>query len=267
MPAIVHLDDAADHILTSAERALPVLVAQDERRFAVVAVVFGPERAPEQGRDAECLEEVPRHDTGGHALGFDAPEEDEVHVVVLDHGVERGRAAADVVEVEDREAGVVDVGARLPQEQEILAARIRQRLQHDGVDDAENGSVGADAERHGDGDGKGIAGLFAQATEAVADVLREGFEQPGQPGVAHVVLDAVETAEELARVAARDFRPETLASVLGRLHVEVELQLGIELALHRAATKDRANALQPGWHGGADDAQCKLMTGRSGGSA
>ena len=92
---------------------------------------------------------------------------------------------------------------------------------------------------------------MAQATDAVAHVLREGFEQPCQPGVADVILDAVDTAEELARAPAGDVWPEALADVLGRLHVEMELQLGIELALHRAAAEDRADALQPGWHGSA----------------
>ena len=156
----------------------------------------------------------------------------------------------DVVDVEEGEAGVVDVGARLTQEQQILAARVGQRLQDDGVDDAEDGGVGANAERHRDDDGEGVAGLLAQAAQAVADVLREGFDQARQPGVADVVLDALDAAEELARGAAGGVRRRALPHVLGREHVEVELQLRIELALHRAAAEDRADALQPGRHVG-----------------
>ena len=65
--------------------------------------------------------------------------------MVLDDGVERGGGALDVVDVEQREAGVVDAGARLAQQQQVLAASVGQRLQDDGVDDAEDGGVGADA--------------------------------------------------------------------------------------------------------------------------
>jgi hypothetical protein len=62
-----------------------------------------------------------------------------------------------IAEVEDGETGVVDVGARLTHGQRS-SPRIRQRFQNDGVHDAEDGGVGANAERHGDGDGEGIPG-------------------------------------------------------------------------------------------------------------
>ena len=64
------------------------------------------------------------------------------------------------------------------QQEQVLAARVGKRLQHDGVDDAEDGGVGADAERHRDDDGERIAGLLAQAAHAVANVLRRRF-RPG----------------------------------------------------------------------------------------
>ena len=51
-----------------------------------------------------------------------------------------------------------------------IGARIGQRLQHDAVDDAEDGGVGADAERQRqDGDG-GVGRALEQGAEDVAHV-------------------------------------------------------------------------------------------------
>ena len=248
MRAVVHLDDAADDVAIAGEGSLPVLMAQHERRRRIVPVVLGTEGSPEQGSDAERLEVVPRHDAGGDPLRLIASEQDEVHVVVLDDGIERRRQAFDVFDIEQGEAGVVDVVARLLQEDEVLAAGIGQRLQDDRVDDAEDGSVGANPERHRDDDGEHVAGLLAQAAHGIADVLSERFDESRQPGVAHVVFDALDAAEQLPRAAPRRLGRGALPHVLGREHIEVELQLGIELALHGAAAKDGADALQPGRH-------------------
>jgi hypothetical protein len=92
MRPIVHLDDAADNTTIAAKRALPVLVTEHQCRLGVVltmAVVVGAEHPSDERRDPERLEVVPRDDGCGHSLGLLAAEQDEVHVVVLDHGVER----------------------------------------------------------------------------------------------------------------------------------------------------------------------------------
>ena len=166
--------------------------------------------------------------------------------MILDHGIECRRERLDVVDIEDREAGVLDAGSGLAEEHEILAARVGQRLQDHGVDDAEDGGVGADAERHGDDDRERVAFLLAQAARTIAHVLAEGLEQPREPGVADIVLDALDAAKRLARGAQRDLRAGATAHVFGRQHVEMELQLGVELVLHRAPANDRADALYPG---------------------
>ena len=137
------------------------------------------------------------------------------------------------------------------EQQQILAARVGQRLQDDGIDDAEDGGVGADAEGHRDDDGEGVARLLAQAPQPIAHVLRHGFDEARQPRVTDVVLDAVDAAEELAGGASRSVRCHALPYVLVGKHVEVEFELGIELALHGAAAEQGADAFQPGGHDAA----------------
>ena len=84
-------------------------------------------------------------------------------------------------------------------------------------------------ERHRDDDGERVARLLAQAAQPVADVLVEGLDEARQPGVADVVFDPLDAAEELARGAAGGVWRRALAHVFGREHVEVELA-----ARHRA---------------------------------
>ena len=48
-----------------------------------------------------------------------------------------------------------------------------QRPQQNSVDDAENGDIGANAERKGQHGNNGKAGLFEQHSERVAQVLDE----------------------------------------------------------------------------------------------
>ena len=92
--AIVHLDDPPDDVAVAAEARCQYSWLRTSVAGASCAVVFGSERAAEERRDAERLEVVPRHDAGGHPLGLVAAEQDEIHVVILDDGVERGASGA-----------------------------------------------------------------------------------------------------------------------------------------------------------------------------
>ena len=54
---------------------------------------------------------------------------------------------------------------------EPLRMRIRQRLEQHAVDDAEDGGVGADAERERQDRDRGVARALGQGAEGVAHVL------------------------------------------------------------------------------------------------
>ena len=233
MRPIVHLEDAADDRRVAAEAALPVLVAQHQDGRCARLLVRVLERTPERRPHAEHVEEVRGDDARGDALGLRAAEQDEPHVVEFHESLEALRARAVVENLLIREAGVLDVGQRplLPQHDEAVAVLIRQRAEQDAVDDAEDRRVGADPERHRQHDHDREARVAAEIAQPVAQVLGERLEQPRQPGVAHVVLDAIEGAERAHRrppgVAGRHAGLDVL---LGE-HVDVESELLVEIVL------------------------------------
>ena len=126
------------------------------------------------------------------------------------------------------------------QDDEPIAVAIWQRPQQDAVHDAEDGGVGADAERHRDDDHEREAAIAPEAAEAVANVLDGNLDEPRQPAVAHVVLDAGDRAEHAQGLAARlGGRHARLHVLLGQ-HVDVIAELLIELTLEPFATEERA---------------------------
>jgi hypothetical protein len=66
-------------------------------------------------------------------------------------------------------------GRRKAEERQPLGILIRQRAQQDGVDDAENGCIDADAQAERENDDQREARLFQQTSRRIADVLPEHF--------------------------------------------------------------------------------------------
>ncbi len=133
----------------AAELRLPVRVADNQHRVGAERIVGGREGAAENRRDAEHVEEIMGHDADVHAIRFAALEQIEVHLVILDERVEGVRLRAVVVQLLNRDADRRAAGERrrFAHEHEAIAVRIRQRLQQNAVDEAEDRSVRADAER------------------------------------------------------------------------------------------------------------------------
>ena len=71
----------------------------------------------------------------------------------------------------------------------------REHAKDDGVDEAEDGGVGADAERESEDGGGGEGWSFAEGAEGVANVLEERFEEGDAASVATFFLGAFEAAE------------------------------------------------------------------------
>ncbi len=93
------------------------------------------------------------------------------------------------------------------EENELSRVGDGERAEHDGIDEAKDGGVGADAESEGeDGDG-GKSRRVAQGTEGVAEVLQEFVDPDGSPDGARVFFHARDVAE---------FAEGGVASVLGR---------------------------------------------------
>src|SRR5580692_9290751 len=71
----------------------------------------------------------------------------------------------------ERSAGLAGLGVPIMDADQLLRIRKRQRAEEQGVDDTEDGDVGANGEREDeDGDGR-EAGITAEGAESVAHVL------------------------------------------------------------------------------------------------
>ena len=68
----------------------------------------------------------------------------------------------------------VDAGRRLaPGEDDAFGVRIRERLEENGVDDAEDGGAGADAEREGEYGDDREARRFREHSQAILQILEQ----------------------------------------------------------------------------------------------
>ena len=212
--------------------------------FVVVTEISSEERL-----HAEHVEEAGGDDAGLDALRFGTAEQDEPHVVELDHAGERARLPAVVVHLFRREAeavGAVVLAAGLvarpllPQDDQLVAALVGQRLEEHAVDDAEDRGVGADAERHRQDDDEREAWRLEERACPVAHVLHERLGGAHEPRVADVIFHTADVAERGDRRAARLIARHAGADVLVGLHVEVEAHFGVERALELGSTTTTA---------------------------
>ena len=75
------------------------------------------------------------------------------------------------------------------------------------------------------------AGAAASVRSAVTEIVHGSFDHAHQPRVAHVVFHPGHRSERLERRASRMHRRQPAPGLLGRQHVQMELQLEIELPL------------------------------------
>jgi hypothetical protein len=136
------------------------------------------------------------------------------HLLEIRIGDGTGRAVG-------REAGWAD---------ELLRVRDGQRAEHQGIYQAEDSAVGADAERerqHRDGKERGTA---AQCARSVPEVLRE-IGEPSAPHVAYLFSDLLQAAKFKPGAAARFGFVEAGGYILSDHTVEVVTDLLIDLRI------------------------------------
>ena len=145
---VVHAENFANHGRIAAEAAQPVFVAEKQNGWGALFFVVGSKIPAEKRLGAEDIKEIPRDYAGFDLLWFRATQEDELHVVVFDDSVEAAILAAVVHQFGNGNAAPHDSGAGggLAKHQQALAVFVGERFEEDGVDDAEDGGVGADAE-------------------------------------------------------------------------------------------------------------------------
>ena len=139
-------------------------------------VFVGDERAADDGANAERLEVVVGHHLADHDLRAALDREVREEVRVRGDAGERFGAGA-VVEIVGIRVRVVRIRRRLvPVDvDELVGALDRERAKENGVDDAEDRRVDADAEGQREERDERERRGTAQPAQRVADVLEEGF--------------------------------------------------------------------------------------------
>ena len=171
----VEAHDAADGGGVAVEAALPGAVREDDHLLDGGLLVGAGEGAAERGREAEGLEEAGGHHRAGELAGVAIEVPVAGHAAADEHGGEVLEGAAAVAEV--AEVGGGDGGAAVAARRaaggpdEAAGVAVRERVQEDRVDDGEDRGVRADAERESQHRGDGEAGVGAELTDSVAEVL------------------------------------------------------------------------------------------------
>ena len=239
----VEEEAAADDVGIAAELALPEAGADQDHRRRARPVLVGGEVAPEHRLDAEHAEEVRRDELALEALRLaDAGQAEALHA----RHRHRGEAAVlplPVAEVEERDRAAPEVRLALVDRDQLLGARVRERLEEDAAHHREEGGVGADAEREGHDRDGGEAGAAPEDAQAVAQVLEQRLDEADAARVAVLLLDRLDAAELEAGAPHRLVFAQAGAAVLVRLHLEVEAELLVELVLDGAAAEERAQAV------------------------
>ena len=219
----------------------------DHRPLAPFPVLVGVEVAAEPGRHAqdgeEAAEDVHPLDALGAAAAAERPPADPA---AGGRALERLHLFAPVEEVGRRHrlALPAALGVALPERDEPVGRRIGERREQDGVDDRHDRRHRADAEPEDDDRGGAERRLLAQDAQRPAQVPRGGLEERQAAlvaaGLAHL-LDAAEVAQ--SRLARRLRRQATGAVALG-LHLEVEAQLLVGLAVADGRLRQRPQPVE-----------------------
>jgi len=123
--------------------------------------------------DAEQRENGSRGDHCGDAFGRACAGEIEAQAVNGGDLGERAVLRLEVEEVGAREGSFGEMGLRLPEPDEFARRRVGQGAHEDGVDYAEDGGVGANAESEGQDGGEGEAAAAEEHTQAEANILKD----------------------------------------------------------------------------------------------
>lgn len=237
LPGLVVQDDRPPHDRRiAAEPAGPQLVAEHGHAHEVALRLLVPERPAEGERGTEHVEEPTGHGGARYKLGVALPGERPLVGPDRHHGRHRRALLPPVGEPRPR-GDVLLVPLRRvahPNGDQPVGLGVGERREHDAPHDAEDRRCRPDSQGERQQRRKGEARAARQAPESEAYVADNVLEPTGPsrpPGfLAIAVLAAERDQGASARLAARQPLPH---EGLG-LHVDVEPQLLIDVALRRA---------------------------------
>ena len=172
--AAIELHGASDDGGVGAEAPLPQTVAEDDDGVALRHfVLFRAEGSAEGRAHSQQVEVGLGDELRGDALGLIDAGERHGAGIECGHGFEGAALGAPIEVIGIGCAAALDFGALhvAPEFHQARRFGIGQRAQNDGIDHAEDGGVGADAEGQRERGDDGEAGTLAQGARGVAQIL------------------------------------------------------------------------------------------------
>ena len=214
--------------------------------IAAGGVLAGRKVTSNHRRDPQRRKKLGRRLQPGDALR--RPRSCQVPADILVDG-EIGELGAMLEPVFESAAGHTAIGPairhRFHDIHELFGMRIRQWLEQRRVDHAEDGGVGADAERERDHGDSSEAGGLGERAESEAHVAPK-FLQPRQAaGVAVRFTGLIDAAESNARLTSRHLRCHAGADIVRGGGFKVLGQLCVEVGIERGLGEDGPESRQP----------------------
>ena len=190
----VHLDDAPDDMSVATEAPLPVPVAQKNRRCGVWRLIGFDERTTQHGRNGERLQHAVGDDDDSNLFGFRhagngrgkrKPDADVFERPVLVGVREVHRHGQTEIAGDRRQT--FGAGGAVPDRDQIVGPGIGEWFEEDGVDDAEDRRVRADADRERQQGRCREGGAPPQGPRTVSKVAGEVVEPRETPLIAQRV--------------------------------------------------------------------------------
>ena len=216
--------------------------AEEDRRGRFLHRVFGREDPAERGVGAEHGKEIRRDQPDAQLFRF--------RVAVERRGVRPDRAEAgeqrpalaQIVQLRARErrARVAGVGQVAPDEDQPRRVAERQRRDQHRVDAAEDGGVGADAERQRGDDDERDARRAHEAAARVADVLERGVDSVPHAATAHFLADRFHAVHLDERGAPCGSRLRAVADLSFDQLVEEAAQLLVQIVIQLVLPHERS---------------------------
>ena len=240
-------DELADDGGVGAEAADPDRVGEDDDVGGVGEIVFGAEEAAEGGTGRDEGQEVGGGVGDFDLLGIAFAGEGTVGDPDAGDLIELFCALAEVVELETGEGGTVGVAEAGVEDGEAIGAGVGHRAEENGVDEAEDGGVGADADGQREDGESGKGGAATQLAEGVAEILGEGFECGPGAMVADGLLDLLDAAAVTQGGAAGFFGGHAGGDAFVGEEAGVGADFGIEAMLDLLLVEQVADGgAQPG---------------------
>ena len=177
MGIAVDRNRAAEHRRIAGVPPLPQAVTQHRDPGSPRPILFRPELAAQNRFDAQHRKEIGAHERPEQTLGLVAIGQRQGAPAFTGQVCERLGPLLEILHLGIRQAVALDAVGRVRshQDHQFLGRLERQRPDDDGVDDAEDGAVDADPQRHAQDDDGRESGLLGDGPARVPDVLQQGF--------------------------------------------------------------------------------------------